>query len=102
MLKRVIACIVGLSFALTSVSRDVYASVGVNDYSPVLPAPTQLLSASAVTSYPVLKGLKLDPKNPLNLEFIIDTQDKNSVDEAEARKLVDYFLAAVALPQNDL
>ena len=69
---------------------------------PYFPLPSQMLSVSDSVSYPVVKGLRLDPDDPLKLEFIIDTADKDEVSRDEASRLVQYFLAAVTVPQADL
>ena len=67
-----------------------------------LPLPGEMIGVSTELSYPMLKGLKLDPNDPLKLEFIIDTAGKDKITEQEASKLVQYFLAAVTVPQDDL
>lgn len=67
-----------------------------------LPAPTSFVPLSEVQSHPVLKGIKIDPKDPFNLEFIIDTKNKENVDETEVNRLIEYFLAAVTIPEKDL
>ena len=67
-----------------------------------LPMPNQLLLGSQEFSYPVLKGLKINPDNPLEMEFIIDSANKKTVTKDEASKLIQYFLAAVTVPQEDL
>ncbi|GEM_PF-3862705 len=79
-------------------------SVGVNyaHAAMALPEPTQLLNLSATYSFPILKGLKLNPANPLQIEFIIDTASKDTVDKEEADKLIRYFLAGLTIPENDL
>ena len=66
-----------------------------------LPAPTQAVHISGVYDFPVLKGLRLDPRNPLRLEFIIDSGNQEKVDKQEAARLVRYFLAALTIPQED-
>ncbi|MCA9399186.1 MAG: hypothetical protein KC618_05525, partial [Candidatus Omnitrophica bacterium] len=53
----------------------------------------------------VLKGLILNPQNPFEFEFIIDTgdfdnQSPETVDEGQ--KCIDYFLTAITVPGNDL
>ncbi|MCP4651812.1 MAG: hypothetical protein GY858_00280 [Candidatus Omnitrophica bacterium] len=67
-----------------------------------LPSPTEILPLSKEYSYPLLKGIRFDPKNPLNLEFIIDTTNESDVGEEEASRLVKYFLAGLTLPEKDL
>ena len=67
-----------------------------------LPLPTKLLSVSEKFSYPVLKGLRFNPKNPLNIEFLVDTANKDDVSKEEADRLIKYFLAGLTLPQEEL
>ena len=67
-----------------------------------LPSPTKILPLSRWQSYPVLKGIRIDPENPLNLEFIIDTADKDDVTKEEASRLIRYFLAGLTLPDEEL
>jgi len=101
-LRRMISLLVIVAFCLISLSSDLAYAADAGRQSLVLPVPTQMIKTSGAFSYPVLKGLKIDPQNPLNLRFIIDTQDTKMVNEDEARKLVNYFFTAVAVPQKDL
>ena len=41
-----------------------------------LPSPTKLVTVSNKHSSPVLKGIKVDPQDPFNFEFIIDNMDE--------------------------
>ena len=67
-----------------------------------LPKPTELVSTSKDYSHPVLKGIKIDPKNPFRLKFIIDTCSQDKVSEEELGQLVKYFLAALTIPEDEL
>jgi hypothetical protein len=67
-----------------------------------LPAPTQMINVSPKYSTPILSGIKIDPKNPLNITFIIDGADQSDVSKAEAAMLIRYFLAGLTIPQSDL
>ena len=67
-----------------------------------LPSPTRLVSVSEKHSSPVLKGIKVDPQDPFNFEFIIDSMDEGALSKEEAGKLVEYFLAALTIPEDDL
>ena len=67
-----------------------------------LPRPDSLIPTSRAHSYPVLKGIKIDPKDPFKLEFIIDTEDQEEVSQEEVNKLIKYFLAALTTPEEDL
>ncbi len=70
---------------------------------PVTLAPVgKLLTASPGYSLPVLKGLRLNPANPLNIDFIIDTATQGTVSKEEAAVLLRYFLAGLTLPERDI
>ena len=67
-----------------------------------LPAPTQMVNLSEEYSMPMLKGIQLDLENPLNIQFIVDTGSKKDISSKDAQRLVDYFLAALTTPSEDL
>lgn len=67
-----------------------------------LPEPTQLVAVSRGFSPSVLKGVKFNHENPLQLEFLIDQQDSQIVSEKTAQRLVHYFLAALTVPEGDM
>jgi len=51
-----------------------------------------------------IKGIKIFPDEPLRFDFIIDTGDSDlngMTLKKETRKLINYFLAAVAVPESD-
>jgi len=79
-------------------------SLGINyaHAALTLPEPTQLLGLSPTYSFPILKGLKLNPANPLQIEFIIDSANQGTVSKEEASKLIRYFLAGLTIPEDDL
>ena len=68
----------------------------------VLPSPTKQVSISRIKSDPVLKGIKINPKDPFKLEFIIDTESNKGISEEELSSLIKYFLAALTIPEEDL
>lgn len=67
-----------------------------------LPQPGTMVSLSGKYSLPVLKGLKIDVENPMNLNFIIDSNSKDDVTSQEASKLVSYFLAALTIDKENI
>lgn len=77
-------------------TKDIHAAL-VN-----IPEPTKLLRVSQIYSYPMLRGIRFDKNNPLSLTFLVDGADKNSVDQAEVTRLVEYFMAAVTIPTKDI
>ena len=71
----------------------------------VLPAPGQMVALSPAFSPVVLKGIKLDPKNPFRFHFYVDRGDSRlNPDELknESAKLIKYFLASLTIPEKDL
>jgi len=71
-------------------------------WAAMLPQPNQLVGLSQNYSLPTLRGLKINPKNPLNMEFIIDPGTDGKIDSDKASLLIKYFLAALTIPQENL
>ena len=75
-----------------------------------LPAPGQMVALSPAFSPAVLKGIKLDPKNPFRFHFFVDSGDDSSLRAPEGRsnlkqesaKLIKYFLVSLTIPEKDL
>lgn len=67
-----------------------------------LPEPTQAVLLSKTYDQALLKGIRIDPTNPLNLTFYIDSADEKTVSRQTAEKLVNYFLAALTVPQSEI
>ncbi len=68
----------------------------------LLPKPTEFVNLSSFYSFPVLKGMKFDPSNPLKIEFIIDSGDQREVSKEEATQLIRYFLCGLTIPEEDI
>ena len=91
-----------LSFVVVFLCSDLLrAKNGIADVLN-LPAPAELLKISKDYSYPMLRGIKINPQDPLKLEFMIDKADKSSVSQKEAQRLVSYFLSGLTVPEEDL
>lgn len=67
-----------------------------------LPLPGQMLVCSSQKSAPVLRALRLDPKSPLDIDFIVDMNDSETLSEEESSDLVNYFLAVLTTPQENI
>jgi hypothetical protein len=70
-----------------------------------LPAPGSIVNLSASYVPPVLKGIRVDPKQPFQFEFILDTGNSDPADKDlanEAATLIRYFLASLTIPEEDL
>lgn len=70
-----------------------------------LPIPGNMVVLSAGYQPAVLRGLQINPENPLQFDFFIDQGESNLDDIAfrqEATKLVKYFLASLTVPEDEL
>ena len=67
-----------------------------------LPQPDKLIASSKHFSYPILRGIKINPDDPFRLDFIIDPQDTKNVTREDTDKLINYFLACLTIPEDDL
>ncbi len=78
----------------------------------VLPAAGTMVHVSPSFAPAILKGIKVDPANPLKFEFILEQGDVVSGPASSARgaeplrteanKLIKYFLASLTVPEKDL
>jgi len=87
----VVSLWVGISLCFTTFAQELR-----------LPAPTQRVSLSPAQSHPVLRGVKINPDNPLQIEFVIDKQQEKSVTKEDIKRLVSYFMAALTIPETEL
>jgi len=99
---KAIGVIVALCVVVAIISAGLFRAntPGASAYN--LPAATKLLPISESHSFPILRGIRIDIQNPLNLEFIVDTGDKEDVNKEEAARLIRYFLAGLTLPEEEL
>ncbi|GEM_PF-5784744 len=70
-----------------------------------LPDPGVRLGLSPAFLPATLKGVKINPDNPFQFDFIVDSGDSELEGEAfkdESKKLIKYFLASLTTPENDL
>jgi glutamate dehydrogenase/leucine dehydrogenase len=71
----------------------------------ILPAPGQMVQLSKPFVPVSFKGLKVNPNNPMNFNFILH-QGQNEIPavqmQAQGMDLVKYFLAALTMPEKDV
>lgn len=99
---RGLCCMVLMFFTGTFLMADLLRSRQTEASVPGLPEPAMLLKSQGEYSLPVLRGVKINYDNPLNLDFIIDSADKGNVDRAEIRCLINYFYATLAVSNESL
>jgi|GEM_PF-1744198 len=74
---------------------------------PMLPLPGTMVTQSPGYMPALIKGITIDPQNPLAFDFIIDTGDSglniNSQQfRDESLRLVKYFMAAMTVPADEM
>lgn len=69
-------------------------------YELGLPAPSSIIGVSDNHDMPYLRGICINPDKPLELEFIFDTSCGGKLTDEDKKQMIDYFLAALAMPEN--
>lgn len=69
-----------------------------------MPAVGIMIGTSAEANLPILQGIKVNPDEPFKVEFVLDTTDITDAYllKQETGKLINYFLAALTIPEKDL
>jgi len=95
-----ICVLVAFSFSIIFQTSNVFAQTSFN-----LPASGTMVVQSSSFAPVTVKGITLNPHNPLNFNFIIDTGDTDLNDnefKVESEKLIKYFLTSLTIPEEDL
>jgi len=103
LLKKISLSITILSFAI----QTFFPTIGFAQHNT-----KTSLSLSSVGITPsikfapsIIQGLQIDMENPFEFGFIIDTGDSNLSGKAfinESKKLINYFLASLTIPEEDM
>lgn len=102
-LFRILCSFVVFNFAFTLVLPPSQAQFIPQAFN--LPSPGTMVKPSESYFPTLIKGITIDPKNPLHFEFIVDTGNSKLKGDAlkeESTKIVKYFLASLTVPENDL
>ena len=70
-----------------------------------LPAPGMMVTMSSPYTPIIVSGITIYPENPLQFDFIIDAGDDNYQGEElreESKKLINYFLATLTVPEDEM
>lgn len=70
-----------------------------------LPPPGTLVTTSPAFSPAILKGITVNPENPLLFDFLVDLGDSGLKGEAispEAERLIKFFLTALTVPDEEV
>jgi len=100
-IQKAISVVILTAFISTSVKSPAYAQV---DPMPFMPSPGVMVHLSPEFTPAYLKGIVIHPENALKFDFIINKGDKYLTDaqkKEEYTKLTKYFLASLAIPDDD-
>ncbi|MEI6438352.1 MAG: hypothetical protein WCO69_06365 [Candidatus Omnitrophota bacterium] len=70
-----------------------------------LPLPGARVEVSARFDLPTLRGMVVHPDEPLRFDFLVNKGDalaSTAISRDDGQRLVDYFLAAMTVPRQDL
>jgi len=70
-----------------------------------LPTPGIMLNLSSAFTPAMITGMTINPENPLEFDFIIDTGDnqlQGTELSQESKKLINYFLTTLTVPEDEL
>lgn len=70
-----------------------------------LPVPGSMVTLSSTYHPTIIRGLTINPENPLKFDFLVDSGDEPKDAEflsKESSKLIKYFLAAMTTPENEM
>lgn len=101
-IRRALATIILIAFTCFSIKSPAYAQVV--DPMPRMSVPGAMVHLSPEFTPAYLKGIVIHPENALKFDFIIYRGDKELTDsqkKEEYTKLTKYFLASLAIPDDD-
>ena len=102
--RKKIAVVVLFAFIIFSINTPSYAQLTSDSPIPWMPKPGVRIQLSPEFNPAFLKGITIHPENALMFDFIIQRGDKSLSDQQkqeEYKKLIKYFLASLAIPDED-
>jgi SNF2 family DNA or RNA helicase/ubiquinone/menaquinone biosynthesis C-methylase UbiE len=88
---------------LAAFLANVFGPIPAQAAEIILPAPGNAVALSHSFKPASLRGMTIDPQNPLAFEFILDKGEASNLHaKRESLKLIKYFLAALTTPEKDL
>jgi hypothetical protein len=99
-MKKFLSLFLCIAFLFTSVVPPSHAQAIFN-----LPVPGAMVQVSPAYVPTLLRGMTVHPEDPYRFDFILDNGNSKlaaSSLKEDSGRLVNYFLAAMTVPQNDL
>jgi hypothetical protein len=67
-----------------------------------MPKAGEMVALSSAFHPSILTGVKVYARDPFRLDFIMDPGEQKSGQDADAQRLIRYFLASLTVPEQDL
>ncbi|MBP9853300.1 MAG: hypothetical protein KBD53_00355 [Candidatus Omnitrophica bacterium] len=102
--RKIICSFVAFSFVFTSILPPQVAAQSLPTILN-LPIPGSLVAQTSGFTPALIRGITINPENPLNFTFYVSKGDENISDDQlqeESSKLIKYFLATLTTPSKDL
>jgi len=96
------AAAVVCTVAVYATAQDFLRCAGAYASVDALPLPTQALDRSVRFEPALLQGVRVDPQDPLKLDFYFTAPTKGAVTRSDAQRLIRYFLTGITVPQGDV
>lgn len=99
-MKKIVSVLLSLLLLLQPALVQANLIAGVE-----LPPVGERVGLSAAFQPALLRGMTIDPAHPLQFDFILDPGAGTPGDseiKSEAQRMINYFLAALTIPQKDL
>ncbi len=103
MYKKTVGILVAVSLACSSLMMDPLNAA--SEALLNLPKPGAMVGLTSGFEPVLIKGIKVEPKNPFLFDFIVDPGQDHLQGEAlrpENQKLIKYFLASLAVKDEDV
>ena len=102
MLKRITTILVIFTFVSGMIipPSSLYAQSVLN-----LPQPGVMVTTSPAYNPAIITGMTIYPDNPLRFDFLVDIGDEQlqgDVLKTESNKLINYFMAALTVPEDEM
>ncbi|MBF0512246.1 MAG: hypothetical protein HQL13_07980 [Candidatus Omnitrophica bacterium] len=101
--QKFISSIILTAFIVSLVQWPSMAKASVSTL-PDMPQPGTMVPLSQAFTPAILKGISIHPENPLKFDFVIYKGDRplsNEEKRIEYTKLAKYFMASLAIPDDD-
>lgn len=98
----VLGLLVGVFFVASMLLVDLL-KIDISEAAELnLPEPTTILALTQDFATPIVKGVRFDPANPLELEFIFDSGESSKINDSQVKQMIEYFLAGLIMDEEDL